>query len=524
MSPERRVLLVCVRLIEKIRSILGAVVHETIYVDCTVANIRIAVESAIERLNSAHRILSVGKRLPIEGYISIVSEHLFMLLCMAMGKLSVVMRDLRFSHSSYPYAATVDLLIDQSVVLLSKTMESLQTHCLLENRCFYTRRHSPATVAYFDRVVSRAHTCVTAFVDALNTVHILVECPPTEKETMLYSTATFVCMSKLLKEVYVWNRGVSYSIAASLTKAADTQGELLRSLIAGANATDAEASLAASVAYNALFKFVQEVSYLCGINIAHTPNDRCVVDYALLRSISALGLMWNLCRKEGLESSSFAKGILKVRCLVYSIEDLSRKRPYSTRNSTEIHAYFAIVSQVDTALSQICMLTDGPFSIDEHKFSELIQRSTDALGEIYDVFSQRIRKIEGLEYSRDAAEGHGIRVGEEICPTSSPQQLKEVIPYRERSCNCHSTIQERRDSRRPFCVGIMLCFILFSTLCYIVGLVKGIVGYATRSVFHAGYYGNRDTTGTFTDIPESTRITGVTVDDAFELSNEHSGC
>lgn len=527
MYSERQVTLTCIRLIEKVKSILGAVIHETTYVDCTVADIRVAIESAIKKLDSAHRTLGMCKRLSVRGHVSIVFEHLLMLLCIAMEKLSVVMHDLRFSHSpSYHYSRTVDLSIDQSAVLLVKTIEVLQAHCLSENRSFYDMRHMPATVAHFDRIVLRIHACVNALVDAFNTVHILTECSHTEKEVLLYSTATFVRMSKLLKDVYLWNRRASLSIAASLTRVAYAQEGSLHNLVAGVSSPDSEALLASSVASRALFRFTQEVSHLCETNITcDTNNDVHIVYHALLQSVSALGLMWNLCRKEGLEKSSFAQGVLKVRDLVYSVQDLNKRRlRNSARNSEKIHAYYAIVSQVDTALSAMRTVPEGPFTTGEHKFSELAQRTTDALGEIYDVFAKRIRKIEGIENIPSFCKNYGVRAEEkETYPTWSRSSIKErdnshsqreTVGY-----NNNVPINKNRSIERPFCVGIGLLFILFSTLCYIVGLVKGLIGYATGSVSRALHYCNRDTPEISNNVPDETEKTGVTVDGVFELSN-----
>ena len=526
MYSERQVTLTCIRLIEKVKSILGAVIHETTYVDCTVADIRVAIESAIKKLDSAHRTLGMCKRLSVRGHVSIVFEHLLMLLCIAMEKLSVVMHDLRFSHSPrYHYSRTVDLSIDQSAVLLVKTIEVLQAHCLSENRSFYDMRHMPATVAHFDRIVLRIHACVNALVDAFNTVHILTECSHTEKEVLLYSTATFVRMSKLLKDVYLWNRRASLSIAASLTRVAYAQEGSLHNLVAGVSSPDSETLLASSVARRALFRFTLEVSHLCDTNITcDTNNDVRIVHHALLQSVSALGLMWNMCRKEGLEKSSFAQGILKVRDLVYSVQDLNKRRlRNSARDSEKIHAYYTVVSTVDTALSAMRIVPDeDPFMTGEHKFSELAQRTTDALGEIYDVFAKRIREIEGIENIPNFRKNYGGCTEEkETYPTSSwasrdnSHSQRETVGYN----NNVPVIRRNRSIERPFCAGIWLLFILFSTLCYIVGLVKGLIGYATCSVSRALHYCNRDTPEISNNVPDETEKTGVTVDGVFELSN-----
>ena len=395
MSPERQISSACVELIRKTSSILGAVVHETMYVDCTVSVIRSDAEMAIAKLDKAERILKTCKTRPNRGKLSTVSNIVLSQLYIALGRLSAVLSELKFPYVPYRGPTTVNFLVNQSMVLLVKTIKMLQLHCLEDGHLGATRRSIEQSAELGD-VVSRASVCMKAFVDASNTINILVECPAIEKETFLYSVATLMCMFKLLQNGNLVDKKGTVPIATSLFRVADTVEDLLYRVMDSVDGPDNEEQLAEVIARHSLLSFVQEVQYLQipDVRSSFIYDGDTPLCHAILEGVSALGLIWNVCRKEGLESTVYAQDVFKARCCVQQALDLycrtlesSKKR---VRDEIRKRTYIAILSHIDDALTNLHMHDSCSLIANPKQFSDITQRVTKALNEAFQILAKRI--------------------------------------------------------------------------------------------------------------------------------------
>lgn len=418
---EKEADMLALRLLRRASDILGAVVWETTYVECSISVIRADLDGIMRDVEVAYRALKSGSIFSRRNRSygrhrkSICTINMLYVLC----GLAVMNSKLLHGNELRPQVVTASSLINEAIALVSRAMEVFRHRSVRKENivCLYRNRPPYGQVAPGVSCSHEMATLISAFIDALDMIIVNTEnFPEMVKESLLGTSAAFICASRCMEEdlfntMKYGSRAMTGAVSAMLTSADNIIEFAQHNFVSPFDSTSAFAFQMAQYVIVFLQNELQKSNHSLFMGKKREEKLPVTLYYGLLQSTCRLGLLWYTCKKQGLDpTSAYVRSIHQAHLLVHNVLEKSYEVLGVVDDSIVcVDFNVLILSNLEIAQKNLYMHC-VPSCPDQEKLLNLTQLANEAINWTCGVCVEHVKQIYDTGENLDTSVGTSVDI------------------------------------------------------------------------------------------------------------------
>ena len=421
---------VALKLLRKASDIVGALEHESTYVDCgfpeSLSNEWIMIIRDIDIL--CMTLKGSGEFLPLRGKESSEAKHgtICVQMLRTLASLIIVNSSLALRGVENPRITKASVLVTQSAALVSRAVEVYRYRRTVGEGMVEQCRRCTSTLAPQDtKHVPVMVVLINALTDAIDTIIVDLEdrevsrhgasttqYTPQIKEALLSAYAAFVCASRCISEDIIPQqttmsftrsktplesqyRSLAILVLRHALKYVDYVVAHMKHNKHGAGIFNHVVSL--EMASNAIEIAMSEIetqkSNIMGRTFAALSSDVATVLYSLLSGVCCMRLMRSICKKHNLDQHPYHKSLEKALDLAANVLGEASDKFCDVTGKTSRRYYTFILQNLEVAQESL-QAHSIPAPLDEEQFNDLTGRALYAIDLVCAMCAESIKEID----------------------------------------------------------------------------------------------------------------------------------